>query len=139
MIFIDAWAWFALAYKKVPCHSVVVRQHRIFHRQNRGYITSNEVMSEFITSLFRAVPFDKARLCVHNLLQLCRLGRYQLIFATPDQFDRAWDLRQRFHDKSDISFVDPTSMVVMQDLDIARILSGDAHILQVGMRFQPRP
>jgi len=48
-------------------------------------------------------------------------------------------MRQKFHDKPDISFVDFTSMVVMQDLGITEVFGGDAHFQQVGLGFSLVP
>ena len=56
-----------------------------------------------------------------------------------DQFRRAWTMRQKYHDKPDISFVDFTSMVVMQDLGIAEVFTGDDHFRQVNLGFQVVP
>jgi predicted nucleic acid-binding protein len=66
-------------------------------------------------------------------------GTYQLVHVSPQQIRRAWDLRQKYHDKPDISFVDFTSMVVMQDLGLTDIFTGDAHFRQVGLGFQLFP
>ena len=61
------------------------------------------------------------------------------IHVSPDQFRRAWQLRQKYHDKPRISFVDFTSMVVMQDLAITEVFTGDAHFEQVGLGFRVVP
>ncbi len=66
-------------------------------------------------------------------------GVYVLVTLSPQQFRRAWQLRQKYHDKPDISFVDLTSMVVMQDLGITEVFTGDAPFLHVGMGCQPVP
>jgi len=66
-------------------------------------------------------------------------GDYQLIHVSPNQFRDAWQLRQKYEDKPDISFVDFTSMVVMQDLDISEVFTGDAHFRQVNLGFQLYP
>jgi predicted nucleic acid-binding protein len=55
------------------------------------------------------------------------------------QFEQAWVLRQRYHDKPDISFTDLTSMVVMQDLGITDVFTGDAHFQQVNLGFRLFP
>ena len=68
-----------------------------------------------------------------------RPGRYQLERITPARFDRAWDLRRKYHDKPDISFVDFTSMVVMLDLGITEVFTGDDHFWQVNLGFQLVP
>jgi len=48
-------------------------------------------------------------------------------------------MRQRFHDKPDISFVDFTSFVVMQELGITDVFTGDAHFKQVNLGFHLFP
>ena len=48
-------------------------------------------------------------------------------------------LRLKFQDKPRISFTDLTSMVVMKELRIADILTGDTHFVQVGMGFVTVP
>jgi predicted nucleic acid-binding protein len=57
------------------------------------------------------------------------------VHLTPLQFRSAWRLRQKYHDKPDISFVDFTSMVVMQDLGLTDIFTGDVHFKQVNLGF----
>ncbi len=135
MIFVDTWAWLALAYKKDPYHAFAVRQHRALQQQKRSYVTTDYVLSELMTGLFRAVSFSKAEQFVEHLFQSVDSGHYRLVFVSPGQFERAWQMRQRYDDKPDISFVDFTSMVVMQDLGITEVFTGDAHFQQVGLGF----
>jgi predicted nucleic acid-binding protein len=59
-----------------------------------------------------------------------------LVSVSQDRFQRAWALRKRYQDKSDISFTDFTSMVVMEELGIVSVFSGDHHFSQVNMDFQ---
>ena len=54
---------------------------------------------------------------------------------TPERFSAAWRLRLRYHDKPRISFTDLTSFVVMRELRLQRVLTGDAHFEQVGLGF----
>jgi predicted nucleic acid-binding protein len=139
MIFVDTWAWLALAYAKDPYHAAASRQHQFFRQQKRRYVTTDYVLTELISSLFGAVPFGMARHFMTNLFQSIESGRHRLELVTPDRFRRAYDLRLRYHDKSDISFVDFTSMVVMQDLRLTEIFTGDAHFQQVNLGFHPIP
>lgn len=139
MIFVDTWAWLALAYKRDPYHAVAVRQHRALRQQNRSYVTTDYVLSELVTSLFRAVAFSNAQQFVERLLQSINDGHYQLVFVSRGQFERAWQMRQRYQDKPDISFVDFTSMVVMQDLGVVEVFTGDTHFQQVGLGFRLVP
>lgn len=139
MIFVDTWAWLALAYARDPYHPVAARQHQLFRQQRRRYVTTDFVLSELISALFRAVPFGPARHFTDNLFQSVQAGRLRLEFVSPTQFRRAYDLGIRYHDKPDISFVDFTSMVVMQDLGIADVFTGDAHFQQVNLGFRLHP
>ena len=61
------------------------------------------------------------------------------MFLSPEQFQKAYQLRLKYHDKPTISFVDLTSMVVMQDLAITDVFTGDAHFEQVGLGFRVVP
>ncbi len=139
MIFVDTWAWLALAYKKDPYHAVAARQHQSLQQQKRHYVTSDYVASEFITLLFGAVGFASAHKFTRELFRSFQTGACQLVFVTPEQFHRAWQLRQKYDDKPDISFVDLTSIVVMQDLGISEVFTGDAHFEQVGLGFRLLP
>ena len=139
MIFVDTWAWLALAHQRDPYHRVAVEEHRALQSKKVQYVTTNDVLTELMTSLFPVVSFGKARQFMLNVFQSCHTGRYQLVFISPDQFERAWELRQRYHDKPKISFVDLTSMVVMQDLAITDVFTGDAHFEHVGLGFHIVP
>jgi predicted nucleic acid-binding protein len=139
LIFVDTWAWLALAYLKDPYHALAAQQHRLLQQQRKRYVTTDYVVSEFITLLFGSLHFSASQQFVQKLFQSFNVGRHQLLFVSPGQFERAWLLRQKYHDKPDISFVDFTSMVVMQDLGITEIFTGDAHFLQVGLGFRLVP
>jgi uncharacterized protein len=62
-----------------------------------------------------------------------------LAWITPERFETTQAFRQKFHDKPNISFTDLTSMVVMNELSISTILTGDAHFTHVGLGFQLIP
>jgi predicted nucleic acid-binding protein len=59
--------------------------------------------------------------------------------VTPERFSRAWRLRLRYRDKPRISFTDLTSFVVMRELGLRQVLTGDAHFEQVGFNFSKLP
>ena len=139
MIFVDTWAWLALAHKRDPYHAAAVQAHHALLREKRLYVTTDYVLSETMAPLFGVLNFAKAEQFMLKVFQAVRTGAYQLELITSARFERAWQLRRRYHDKPDISFVDFTSMVVMQDLGIAEIFSGDSHFLQVGLGFQLTP
>src|SRR5207245_910616 len=110
MIFVDSWAWIALADKSDPYHRQAKSQHKLLVRARQKYVTSNEVMGEVITYLYDAVPVVQAQSFINSVLANVDSGSYQLVHVSPQQFRRAWQVRQKYHDKPDISFVDFTSM-----------------------------
>jgi predicted nucleic acid-binding protein len=97
------------------------------------------VVGEFINYLYSAAPAKQAEAAIDSLLAKADAGQVQLEHVSPQQFRRAWQMRRKYHDKPDISFVDFTSMVVMQDLGIAEIFTGDGHFQQVGLGFRLVP
>lgn len=139
MIFVDTWAWVALALKRDQHHWRVKSQHKVLSRAGRVYVTTNFVLSELIAHLYTTLTADQAEGFVNNVLASTDHGTYRLVHVSADQFRRAWQLRRKYRDKPDISFVDFTSMVVMQELGITDVFTGDAHFEQVGMGFRLVP
>ena len=66
-------------------------------------------------------------------------GYLNVEWVTPERFERAKELRLKYQDKPRISFTDLTSMVIMKELDLNEIMTGDEHFGHVGMRFQRKP
>jgi predicted nucleic acid-binding protein len=139
MIFVDTWAWIALALKGDKYHHAAKAQHASLRRARRRYVTTDYVLAELVTQLYRLLPAKQAQTYIESVLQATDAGLYQLVFVSPGQFHRGWQLRQKYHDKPGISFVDFTSMVVMQDIGISEVFTGDAHFRQVGLGFRLVP
>ncbi len=139
MIFVDTWAWVALALTKDQYHRIAITAHRRFLRQRKRYVTTDFVLSELIAHLYTTLAPELAQSFVNSLFAAADSGVHQLVHVSADQFRRAWQMRQKYADKPDISFVDFTSMVVMQDLGITEVFSGDQHFEQVnlGLRLVP--
>ena len=79
MIFVDTWAWLALAHRRDPYHGIAVKQHRSFQQQNEQYVTSDFVVAESITGLFAALDFGKAERYVETMFSSFDAGRDRLI------------------------------------------------------------
>ena len=136
MILVDTWAWVALAAKRDQHHRRAKAVHQRLQRSRRRYVTTNFVLSEVIAHLYTTLTPEQAESFVNAVLAAVDAGMYQIVHVSADQFRRAWELRRKYRDKPDISFVDFTSMVVMQDLGITEVFTGDAHFLHVGLGFQ---
>jgi predicted nucleic acid-binding protein len=139
VILIDTWAWLALAAKQDQFHAAAKAQHQRFRKANRRYVTTDFIVGELISRLYRTSSATAAQNYIRALLAKVDADDYQLVHVSPQQFRAAWQLRQKYDDKPDISFVDFTTMVVMQDLAISDIFTGDAHFRQVNLGFQLHP
>ncbi|MGD9856455.1 MAG: type II toxin-antitoxin system VapC family toxin [Planctomycetaceae bacterium] len=139
MILIDTWAWIALADRSDPYHRKAKAEHKKLRRARRRYVTTEHVLAETISYLYPAIGPAQAQGFINTILDSADTGHYVLVHVSPNQFRRAWELRQKYRDKPKISFVDLTSMVVMQDLSITHVFTGDAHFQQVGLGFQLVP
>ena len=139
MILVDTWAWIGLAVKKDQYHAAIQAQHKQFRKAGRKYVTTDHVLTELITYVYSVGPVTTAEAFINSLLAAIDAGTYLLIQLSHEQFRRAWLLRLKYRDKPDIGFVDFTSMVVMQDLGITEIFSGDTHFERVGLGFRLVP
>src|SRR5262249_11536226 len=139
VIFVDTWAWIALASADDQYHGQATREHGRLKKRRQRYVTSDYVRNEVITHLYRKQRPEDAAQFVNGLLEAADKGVHQLVEVSPLQFRRTWQMRQKYRDKPDISFVNFTSMVVMQDLGITDVFTGDAHFRQVGLGFRLVP
>jgi len=138
-LFIDTWGWYALGNMNEPAHKGVKAIYEEAKRQKAKIYTTDYILDETITLLFRRIPSAKARQFVSGLLQAVVGGFLILERITPERFQRAWELRQKYQDKPDISFTDLTSFAVMQELKISEVLTDDHHFLQVNLGFKLLP
>ncbi|RMF93181.1 MAG: PIN domain-containing protein [Nitrospinota bacterium] len=138
-LFIDTWGWLTLRDKKESRHSEARNVYQGFRQRTGTAYTSDYVLDETVTLLFRRLPFSVAQESLEYIQQAVADGYLHLEQITPERFEKAKELRSRFQDKPRISFTDLTSMVIMMEYRITEILTEDDHFLQVGMGFQKVP
>lgn len=132
-LFIDTWGWVSIHNKREPQHEEVKSFYDNFRLQVGIAYTTDYILDETFTMFFRRLPFFQARESMKRIDEATHKGYLQLERITHERFEEAKRLRLRFQDKPQISFTDLTSMVVMDELGISDILTGDAHFTQVGM------
>ena len=138
-LFIDTWGWLTLRDRKEARHQEVKDFYSQF-RSHKGIIyTSDYVLDETITLLFRRLPFKTAKGSLATIDKAIKEGYLQVEWVTPERFERAKGLRLKYQDKPKISFTDLTSMVIMKELGFKKIMTGDEHFEHVGMAFQRKP
>jgi predicted nucleic acid-binding protein len=102
-------------------------------------VVSDYILDETITALFRNVNFDSAVQFIEPLFVGIENGQVILERVNKDRFSSAWTLRKKYRDKPKISFTDLTSFVIMKELRIRKVFTGDAHFGDVGMGFETLP
>lgn len=138
-VFIDTWGWTELGHRRATRHDEVRRFYQSLVRQRVAIVTTDYVLDETITLLFRREVFDEAVRFLEAILSAAEQGWLVIERITSERFTRAWSLRKRFQDKPTISFTDLASMTVMQELGISDVLTEDEHFTQVGMGFRRVP
>lgn len=138
-LFVDTWGWMTLGDRREARHQEVEKWFRHFREQGGIAYTSDYILDETLTLLFRRLPFKVARNSLETIEWAIKEGYLKLERINASRFERAKELRLRFQDKPRISFTDLTSMVVMEELRLKKILTEDEHFIQVGMEFQKVP
>jgi len=138
-VFVDTWGWMALGHRREPRHADVKSIYQELRSKGIPLCTSDYVLDELITLLFRREVFEEAMRFVEGMLGAAVLGQLRIERVTPDRFSAAWELRKRFQDKPTISFTDLTSMAIMDERGIQQVLTEDEHFIQVGMGFSRIP
>ncbi|HHY99175.1 MAG TPA: PIN domain-containing protein [Firmicutes bacterium] len=138
-IFIDTWGWIVLGHRKDPHHQLVSSLYKSLRTAGALVYTSDYVIDELITLLFRREIPDEAFRFVERILSAAAQGFLIIERISPEQFAKAWELRLRFKDKPQISFTDFTTMIVMQERQIEQVLTDDKRFTWVGMGFKILP
>jgi len=139
LLFVDTWGWLALEDAKDPAHERVDEIRREHSLERILWVTTDYVLDETFTRLFRRRPFAEAKRFCEALSKARNDGLLKLENVGPERFRKAFTLRLRYRDKPRISFTDLTSFVVMTELGIPQVLTGDAHFAQVGLGFRTLP
>jgi uncharacterized protein len=138
-LLIDTWGWLALRDRREPRHKEVRAFYEMFRRNGGEAFTSDYILDETITLLFRRLPYKPAKDSIDFIQQAIAKGYLHLETVTTERFDKSLQLRIKLNDKPRISFTDITSMIVMAELGIVEVLTEDDHFLQVGMGFRKVP
>lgn len=138
-LFIDTWGWLVIHNKRESRYTEVNRFYRKFRAHGGTIYTTDYVLDETLTLLFRRLSFPVAGEAISILDNAVKQGYLKLEWISPQRFEKAKEFRLRFQDKPEISFTDLTSMVVMKELDLISILTDDDHFIHVGMGFQQVP
>ncbi len=138
-VFVDTWGWLALANDRDPAFASVVELKRRQAGRRRGWVTSDYVLDETVTRLFASRPFPVAARFCESLFESQRAGFLGIERITAERFEEAWKLRLRYRDKPPVSFTRLTSFLLMRELGIQQVITGDARFEQVQLGFRRLP
>jgi predicted nucleic acid-binding protein len=135
-VLIDTWGWISLYNKREEKHEEVKNWYRSFRKQHGIIYTTDYILDETFTLLFRRTPPDLAAEAMTTIDDAIDKGYLILERITPDRFEKTKKLRLKYIDKNLISFTDLTSSVVMIDMKIETILTEDDHFTYLEGGFQ---
>ena len=130
-LFVDTWGWAAVADRRDAGHRTATE---IFHsaRRTTGIVTSNFVLNETLTLLFKRRPFEDACRFTLSVIESPHVNVQEV---TRPRFFKAIELRRQFADKPNISFTDLSTIAIMLELGMTDILTADRHFTLVGLGF----
>jgi predicted nucleic acid-binding protein len=134
-LFVDTWGWVAVADRSDSGH---IAATEIFQRARRsgGAITSNFILDETFTLLFKRRPFEDAW---HFTTSVVRSPFIDIQEVTRARFSKTIELRKQFSDKPRISFTDLSTMAIMVELGVTDILTADRNFAHVGLGLRALP
>lgn len=138
-VFIDAWGWITLYNKREKRHKEIKDWFWNFQSQQCIMYTTDYVLDEAFTLIFRRTPFELAKGAMKEIEKSIETGYLIFERITSERFEKAKELRLKYQDKPLISFTDFTSAVVMTEKEIDTILAEDEHFtyLETGFRKVP--
>jgi predicted nucleic acid-binding protein len=136
MIFVDSWGWIALSNKGEKEFNLLRLKFNQFIQARVPLLTSDFILDEAISFVFKRLGYQIGSTYFSGLFGSVEKGAVQIIPVTNERFWKAWQLRQRFSDKPEISFTDLTSFVIMEELGISEVVSNDRHFEMVNLGFR---
>ncbi|MBU1598693.1 PIN domain-containing protein [bacterium] len=138
-LLIDTWGWVSLYNKREKRHKEVKDCYHDFRSQGEILYTTDYILDETFTLLFRRTPFELAAEAMEKIDESIKNDYLFLERINLDRFEEAKRLRLKYRDKPLISFTDITSIVVMSEEKIEAILTEDVHFTYVELGFQRLP
>ena len=138
-VFIDTWGWISLYNKREKRYKEVKSWYSDFRSQKGILYTTDYVLDETFTLLFRRTPFEAAAEAMKKINESVKDGYLFLERINLDRFEKAKRLRLKYQDKPLISFTDLTSIAVMFEEEIEAVLTEDDHFTYMESGFRKVP
>lgn len=89
-IFIDTWAWLALANRKDSYREIAKVCYEKIKTMGYKFVTSDYVLDETITILFRNVTYSKALMFMGAIFSMIKMKKIRLEEVDAQRFEAAW-------------------------------------------------
>lgn len=134
-VFFDTWGWLAIAHRDDRRHGEATAFYRDFLMAGGLPVTTDYILDETISLLRSRTSPTGTEQFIEGILAAHRNARVKIERISEEQWSAAWKMSRKFADKTDISFTDFTSFVIMKELRIAEALTADRHYELVGLGF----
>ena len=129
-IFVDTSGWASLFVRTESYHHQASQYFAQFRQEKQILITSNYVITELV-ALFNS-PLKLSRDTLFQYIEAIKTASYVEIIHVNSEIDEsAWVLLKNRTDKN-WSWVDATSFIIMQQLNMQIALTTDHHFEQAG-------
>lgn len=137
-VFIDTWAWVALANKRDSCHTQAEKENVRLLDDGASFVTTNFILDETYT-LIRMRAGHKATVSFRRefVLPCIESGLVELVSITAESEDKAWEIFESYGDIK-LSFTDCTSVAVMRHKELVEVFTGDTHFQHLGFTILPK-
>jgi predicted nucleic acid-binding protein len=130
-IFVDTWAWYALADARDADHEVARQANERLIDQGHTFVITNFVLDEAVTLIRYHLHHKAAVRFWHTLHELIAAGLVELVRVNESHESAAWDIFERYADQR-FSYTDCTSFAVMDDLGLTDAFTADRHFATCG-------
>ena len=130
-IFVDTWAWYALADRNDIVHDIAEVANRKLVDDGYTFVTTNFVLAESVTLIRYRMYHDAAVRFWETMKTMNEIGFLDIIRVTKKHEEDAWTIFEHYADQ-DFSFIDCTSFAVMQEMKLSHVFTADHHFSVMG-------
>jgi uncharacterized protein len=132
-LFVDTAGWMAMADSKDPLHVKSQEARDGWLEQGGILVTSNYVLDETLTLIRMRIGIEAA---AKWWTMISDSPRCNVEWITPELTEKAVRWFFSWRDQS-FSFTDCTSFIVMRELGLEDVLTGDRHFSTAGFQIHP--
>ena len=138
-IFFDSWGWISVVDRKDPYHETARSFYQEYLNNGGIPISTDYILDEVFTVLRRRLPHQVVVKFGESIFEAIKVQKLRFELIDKRRREKAWELFKKYQDKPDISFTDFTSFVVMTELKIREVFTGDEHFEKVNLGFKRVP